>query len=63
MAGSPLVGAPGSRFRAINVYETRSSSAARIFRLTIADTPDEQRDNLWATEAILFDAARERIER
>ncbi len=24
MAGSPLVGAPGSRFRAINVYETRS---------------------------------------
>ncbi len=30
MAGSPLVGAPGSRFRAINVYETRSRFDQRV---------------------------------
>ncbi len=30
MAGSPLVGAPGSRFRAINVYETRSRAGKRL---------------------------------
>ncbi len=62
MAGSPLVGAPGSRFRAINVYETRSRKSVRQHYQELQDHLREAEENGDSEQASRIRAEIDKLE-